>query len=193
MPHDVPQTPEVTIVGLSGSLRRDSTNTALLRTAVELAPSDVRVVVQPLHDVPLFDADVEAQGHPPAVAALRDTVAAADALLLSAPEYNFSVSGVLKNAIDWLSRGRPAPIDGLPVALLSSAGGSGGQRAQEHLRVILAHNHLDVLDDALQLAHGRDHIERGRLVGAARRQELADLLAQVRARALTHRSGTRVA
>lgn len=187
------ETSDIRVVGLSGSLRRDSTNTALLRTAAELAPADVRVVIEPLHDIPLFDADVEACGLPPAVASLRAAVARADALLLAAPEYNHSVSGVLKNAIDWLSRGSPAPIDHLPAGLLSSAGGSGGRRAQEHLRVILAHNDLDVLDDSLKLPRGRDHIEHGRLVGDDPRRELADLLVLLRARVLAHRSAAGVA
>ncbi len=123
------------IIGISGSLRQGSFNTALLRAAVELAPEGVEITVETLHGVPLYDADVEReQGIPARVAALKDAVAASDALLLSTPEYNNSLPGVFKNAIDWMSR-PPADMGrvfrGRPVGLIgASPGGFGTTLAQ---------------------------------------------------------------
>src|SRR5579859_780788 len=119
-----------TIIGLSGSLRKDSFNTTLLRAAAKLAPEGVRVEVRTLHGVPLYDADVEeASGVPEAVAELKDAVAAADGLLLATPEYNNGIPGVFKNAIDWMSR-PPADIKrvfgGKPVALMGASPGGFG-------------------------------------------------------------------
>jgi chromate reductase, NAD(P)H dehydrogenase (quinone) len=94
-----------TIIGISGSLRKASYNSALLRAAVELAPPALTIEVASIRDIPLYDGDVEAeQGIPSAVALLKDRIARADGLLLVTPEYNGSLPGVFKNAIDWLSR-----------------------------------------------------------------------------------------
>ncbi len=119
------------IVGVSGSLRRGSFNTALLRAAAEVAPEGAKVEIAPIADIPLYNADVEAQGYPEAVRALKDRIAAADGLLLATPEYNNGIPGVFKNAIDWLSR----PVDdiervfgGRPVALMGATPGRGGTR-----------------------------------------------------------------
>jgi chromate reductase len=90
----------------------------------------------------MYDGDVEAMGLPPFVEALRSAIVRADGLLLACPEYNVSVSGALKNAIDWASRRPGAPLDHEPTALLSAAGASGGARAQRHLRDVLAHNQV---------------------------------------------------
>jgi NAD(P)H-dependent FMN reductase len=119
-----------TIIGLSGSLRRSSFNTALLRAAVALAPEGAEIVPLTLHGIPLYDGDVEAKdGIPPAAQALKDTIAAADGLLLVTPEYNNSMPGTLKNAIDWLTR-PPRDIArvfrGRPVALMGATPGGGG-------------------------------------------------------------------
>lgn len=173
------------IVGLSGSLREDSTNTAVLRAARDLAPADAEVRVLVPRDVPLFDVDLEVGGLPAPVARLREAVAAADGLLLATPEYNWSVSGSLKNAIDWLSRGDPAPLDRKPAALLS-AGGSGGVRAQAHLREILGHNRVDVLDTAVQVPHARHHVVDGELATAAHRRAVAELVAALCAHIRRH-------
>lgn len=93
-----------TILGIAGSLRRGSLNAALLRAAVELAPSGTTLQSASIRGIPLYDGDVEEQGIPPAVAELKEKIVAADALLLVTPEYNNSIPGVFKNAIDWLSR-----------------------------------------------------------------------------------------
>src|SRR5262245_24276252 len=95
----------ITLVGISGSLRRGSFNTALLRAAAQLMPEGSELKVETIHGIPLYDFDVEtADGVPERVKVLKDEIAAADGLLLVTPEYNNSIPGVLKNAIDWLSR-----------------------------------------------------------------------------------------
>lgn len=119
------------ILGLSGSLRRDSFNTRLLHASTALLPADTTLTVRTLHGIPLYDGDLEAQGVPEAVTQLREAIRAADAVLLSSPEYNNGVPGVFKNAIDWVSRGPDQPLAHKPVALMSaSPGGMGGVRSQ---------------------------------------------------------------
>jgi chromate reductase len=124
------------ILGISGSLRERSYNTALLRAAAELAPPDAEIELFDLAAIPLYNDDVESAGDPEPVAALRAAVAEADALLLATPEYNRGTSGVLKNAIDWLSR--PALASVLrwkPVAIMGASSGRGGtRRAQRQVR-----------------------------------------------------------
>ena len=119
-----------TIIGISGALRRGSYNTALLRNAVELAPPGLSIEVASIRDVPLYDGDREVeQGIPDPVRALKDRLAAADGLLLVTPEYNNSLPGVFKNAIDWLSRPTAdiARVFGdRPVALMGATPGPGG-------------------------------------------------------------------
>jgi chromate reductase len=119
-----------TIVGISGSLRRASFNTALLRAAAELAPEGTTLEIASIRDIPLYDGDLEAaEGIPEAVKALEDRIAAADGLLLASPEYNNGIPGVMKNAIDWLSR-PPADIGrvfgGKPVAVMGATPGRAG-------------------------------------------------------------------
>ncbi len=95
----------ITIIGLSGSLRRGSFNTALLRAAVELMPAGAELSIESIQGIPLYNGDIEtAEGIPKRVAELKQTIAEADGLLLVTPEYNNSMPGVFKNAIDWLSR-----------------------------------------------------------------------------------------
>lgn len=124
-----------TILGLSGSLRRASINTGLLRAARDSAPPGVTVVIGDISGVPLYHGDDEAaRGTPPAVAELNRQLAQADGLLLATPEYNNGIPGVLKNAIDWMSRGEGLRLfAGKPVAVMgASPGGFGTTQAQTH-------------------------------------------------------------
>jgi len=119
-----------TIVGLCGSLRRRSFNLMLLRAAVAAAPPGTSIEIESIREIPLYDGDVEAEhGLPPAVQHVKDRIAAADGVLIVTPEYNNSMPGVLKNAIDWLSR-PPADIArvfrGRPIAIMGATPGRGG-------------------------------------------------------------------
>jgi len=120
------------IVGIAGSLRKASFNAALLRAAARLAPAGTEIEIASIAGIPLFDGDVEREhGTPPVVAALKERIAAADGLLLVTPEYNNSMPGVLKNAIDWLSRPAadvPRVFGDKPVALTGATPGGGGTR-----------------------------------------------------------------
>ncbi|MDX1710114.1 MAG: NADPH-dependent FMN reductase [Rhodovibrionaceae bacterium] len=124
-----------TLIGLSGSARQKSLNTALLRTMAELAPEGVEIAVETIAGIPLYDGDTEeSEGVPQAVETLKDKIAAADGLILVSPEYNNSIPGPFKNAIDWLSR-PPKDIGrvfrGRPVALAGATpGGMGTLLAQ---------------------------------------------------------------
>lgn len=127
----------IRVVGIAGSLRRASYNRALLRAAAELAPAaGMEVGIEELDGIPLFNEDVEAEGVPEAVARLRRRIAEADGLLIATPEYNHGVPGVMKNAIDWLSRPpRRAVLAGKPAALMgASMGMTGSARGQSQLR-----------------------------------------------------------
>jgi chromate reductase len=127
------------IIGISGSTRRGSYNTALLRAAFEDLPDGVTAEIVTLNDIPFYSADDEQEfGGPRQVEALRARVDSADAIVFATPEYNNSVPAVLKNAIDWLSRGHDSPLAYLPTAIIGAGGGSGTRHAQRHLRDILA-------------------------------------------------------
>jgi chromate reductase len=126
------------VVGISGSLRKGSYNTAALRAAQGLAPEGMAIEAAEIGDLPLYNDDVRAAGYPPPAERFRAQLAAADAVLFVTPEYNYSVSGVLKNAIDWASRPPSQPFDGKPVAIMGASGGLlGTARAQYHLRQML--------------------------------------------------------
>jgi len=133
-------TDSVRVLAVSGSLRRGSYNTALLRAAIEIAETEklpIRFDVADIRDIPLYDDDLRAAGYPEPVQKLRSSIAAADAILFVTPEYNFSVPGVLKNAIDWASRPPSQPFADKPFAVMGASGGmSGTMRAQYHLRQI---------------------------------------------------------
>ena len=127
------------IVGISGSLRATSYNTAVLHAAQELLPAGVKLEVVSLDGIPLYNGDIDGPVQPAAVQALKAAIARADGVLIATPEYNHSISGVLKNALDWVSRPRDSsPLIGMPVAVTGvSGGGFGTVRAQDDLRLIL--------------------------------------------------------
>ena len=131
-----------TVLAIAGSLRRHSFNRLLLDAAAQLAPEDMKVVrFEGLASIPLFDEDLEGlpAGNPEPVERLRRAVASADGLLIATPEYNWSIPGVLKNAIDWLSRASPEEVlAGKPVAIVGASSGPWGTRlAQAALRQVL--------------------------------------------------------
>lgn len=125
------------VLGISGSLRRGSYNTALLKVAAGLAPEGMRIEIADISGIPIFNAD-QMESEPEAVRSFKERIAKADALLIATPEYNYSIPGVLKNAIDWASKpGDTSPLVGKPVAIMSASTGMiGGERAQLHLRQI---------------------------------------------------------
>jgi len=124
------------VLGIAGSLRAASFNRALLRAAQELAPPGMEIGTFDLAPIPLYNADVEAKGDPEPVAALKAAIRQADAILIVTPEYNFGVPGVLKNAVDWVSRPpRGSALQGKPAAIMGATPGRGGTgRAQLQLR-----------------------------------------------------------
>jgi chromate reductase, NAD(P)H dehydrogenase (quinone) len=126
----------VKVLGFAGSLRKGSYNRALLRAAAGAAPEGVAVDIFDLVVVPLYNGDVEAAGEPEGVAAFKQAIRAADAVLIATPEYNHGVPGVAKNAIDWASRPpRSAPLNGKPVGLIGASPGMvGTARGQSQLR-----------------------------------------------------------
>lgn len=124
-------------LGICGSLRKASINRALLKAYGEALPEGVTLsTFDRLGEIPSYNSDVEAEGLPESVEAFTKAIAAADALVIVSPEYNYSVPGVLKNAIDWASRPPPSsPLRGKPAGILGASGGSGGtMRMQYHLR-----------------------------------------------------------
>lgn len=165
------------VLGISGSLRRGSFNTELIRVAAEEAPPNVTVALADISDLPIYNADLEREsGFPKPVEQLRDEMARADGLLFATPEYNYSVPAALKNAIDWASR-RPSPIDHKPAAILGAGGRSGTARAQRHLRDILEHNELQVVTEPeVLLAGARSLFADGTLRDTVARGEIRRLL-----------------
>ncbi len=124
------------ILAILGSLRKASFNRMALNAAIELAPAEMKIEIADISEFPLYNLDVETAGVPTPVIRLKDQIRAADGLLFVTPEYNYSMSGVLKNAIDWASR-PPAenPFNGKPCGIISaSTGMGGGAKAQYHLR-----------------------------------------------------------
>ena len=170
----------LTMLGIAGSLRRSSYNRGLIRAAIEVAPEGTRVTTFELAEIPLFNADLEAEGDPPAVADFKLAIAAADALLIATPEYNHCVPGVLKNAIDWASRpARRSVLTGKPVAIMGASNGRGGTaRAQAHLRDGLAYTNglvLPLPEVLVGLAGEKFDVD-GNLTDAETKQEVRDLL-----------------
>jgi chromate reductase len=173
-----------TIVGISGSLRAGSINSALLRAATGEMPADATLEVATIRGIPLYDGDVEAtQGIPDAVSRLKERIAAADGLLLVTPEYNNSIPGVFKNAIDWLSR-PPADIArvfrGRPVAVIgASPGGFGTLLSQTAWLPVLKTLGTDTYAGGrLQVSRAGDVFDAsGTLVDARVREQLRTFLA----------------
>jgi len=165
------------VLGISGSLRRDSHNTSLLRAAAEAAGPDIELY-DGLKDVPPYDEDDDVHPRPAAVARLNAEIEAADAVIFSTPEYNSSIPGQLKNAIDWISR--PLPTNALrnkPVIVVgASTGGFGAVWAQAELRKVLAALGARVLDVELPVPHAHTRFDEGDLTDDEIRTALTEVL-----------------
>lgn len=164
------------ILALSGSLRSRSTNTALLNAAAELAPVGVAVTLYDYADVPLYNGDLSV---PEAVERLRAAITEADAVLIATPEYNYSIPGVLKNAIDWASRPAYAsPFRGKPTAVVSAAASFvGGARAQQHAKTVLLGMGAPVFPwPELLVGAAHKKVEDGRLTDEVTRDHLAGFM-----------------
>jgi chromate reductase len=169
----------VRIVGISGSLRQGSFNTALLRAAAQVAPEGVTIEVRTIHGIPLYDADIEnGPGIPQAVTKLKDEIASSDGLLLVTPEYNNSIPGVFKNAIDWLSR-PDADIArvfrGRPVAIMGASPGRFGTTLSQSawLPVIRTLGMRPWLDERLLVFEARKVFDdAGQMVDAHTRERM---------------------
>ncbi len=125
---------KIHLLGFAGSLRKASFNAGLLRAAQEVMPANMEMEIFSLANIPLYNGDLESNP-PAAVVEFKKKIAGADALLIAVPEYNYSVAGVLKNAMDWASRPvKESPLNGKPFAMMGAGGGLGTARAQYHFR-----------------------------------------------------------
>ncbi len=170
---------EVNILGFAGSLRKGSYNRALLRAAVELSPEDARIEVFDLEGIPPFNQDVEAS-MPQKVREFKGKIRSADAILIVTPEYNYSIPGVLKNAIDWASRPYPDnSFEGKPAAIMSASSGMlGGARAQYHLRQVFVFLNMYPLNrpEVIVTFAGQKFDEQGRLTDEKAKELIRALL-----------------
>ena len=168
----------IQVLGISGSLRKGSYNTGLLYAAADLLPESMKLDLFDLSPIPLFNQDDELDP-PEAVRRLKAHIAAADALLIATPEYNFSFSGVLKNALDWASRPmKDSPLNGKPAAIMGAGGRYGTVRAQMHLRQVLGHVNMHMLNrPELMVAFASEKFNAdGRLTDPQTREQLKALL-----------------
>ena len=167
-------------LGISGSLRRLSLNTAALRACTQLLPPGVTMELADISAIPLYNEEIREQGLPAAVQTLREQILKADAIVIATPEYNYSIPGVLKNAIDWASRPPSQPFEGKPIALISaSPGGFGGARAQYHLRQVFIYLNglmLNRPEAMISAAHTKFDAQ-GNLTDSAAADQLKALLA----------------
>lgn len=170
----------IRLAGLSGSLRTGSHNTSLLQTAAGLLPPGAAFVLCDISDFPLFNQDLEAAGVPAPAHRVREQIRTADAVLIATPEYNFSVPGVLKNALDWISRPATDPVThGKPVAIIGAGGRLGTARAQYHLREIcLGLNMVAITRPEVFVMRSWEHIDaEGRLTDREITKSIEELLA----------------
>jgi chromate reductase, NAD(P)H dehydrogenase (quinone) len=168
------------VLAIPGSVRSDSHNSKLLRAAAELFPADVEVEIwDGLKDVPPYDEDDDGDDAPAAVERLRSAIAGADALFFATPEYNHSIPGVLKNAIDWASRPAGASVFlNKPAAVVgASTGAFGAVWAQAELRKVLGATGARVVDGEFALGHAHERFDDdGRLRDANLREELQEVV-----------------
>jgi chromate reductase, NAD(P)H dehydrogenase (quinone) len=171
------------VLGISGSLRRDSLNSALLRAAAERLPAGVELVeFERLREIPPYDSDLEEEGTPEAVAELRHAMREADAVLIATPEYNHSIPGQLKNALDWASRpaGKSA-MSGVPAAVVgASTGMFGAVWAQAETRKVLGALGARVVEAELPVGRAEAQHEDSRLeLSSEQSEQLGEILAEL--------------
>jgi chromate reductase len=170
----------IKVLGICGSLRAASYNLMALKAAAENLPPGMSLeIFGKMIDIPPYNEDVKAKGFPPAVAELRAKIKAADALLFVTPEYNYSMSGVLKNAIDWASRPPEQPFEGKPVAIMgASMGVHGTSRAQYHLRqAMIFLNMLPVNKPEVMIPQAQNKFDaQGNLTDSVTKQFISDLM-----------------
>ena len=167
------------VLAVSGSLRSESHNTALLRAAAELLPDGVDFELwDGLKAIPPYDQDDDVEPAPAAVAAFRAAIAGADVLLIATPEYNSSIPGQLKNALDWVSRPLAKnPLRGKPVAVVgASTGAFGAVWAQAELRKVLGTIGVRVVDEGVAVGHAPTRLEGDRLVDEDLREQLDEVV-----------------
>lgn len=173
-----------TLLGISGSLRKASTNTALMRNAAAIFDADT--FIEGDLNLPLYNGDLEdAEGIPASVQKLADQIALADAVIISTPEYNKAISGSLKNALDWVSRTKGGPWKNKPVAIMSAAGGrAGGERSQFSLRLAMMAFRPDILQgpEVLVANSGKEFDEAGKLTNERYLATLTELMGALKAR-----------
>jgi chromate reductase, NAD(P)H dehydrogenase (quinone) len=168
----------INIIGFSGSIRKNSNNTGLLRAAQELLPEGVTLQIYDLSDIPLYNEDLF-PNLPQAVIDFKAAISAADALLIATPEYNYSFTGVLKNALDWASRPmNTSAFPGKPAAILGAGGMMGTSRAQYQLRQVLSALNVLTLNkpEVLIQRAWEKFDEHGNLTDAAAREQVKALL-----------------
>ncbi len=174
------------LLTIAGALRKASTNRMLAAEAARLFAPDTLTIAD--LRLPLYDGDLEDnEGIPPEVQRLADQIAAADAVVISTPEYNKALSGVLKNALDWVSRTKGSPWRGKPVAIMSAAAGrSGGERTQSSLRLALAPFRVRIVPGPeVLVADSRNAFdENGRLLSERYEKTLRELMEALRAEAM---------
>jgi chromate reductase len=171
------------VLGISGSLRRDSLNSALLRAAAKRLPAGAELVeFDRLREVPPYDEDLETDGTPAVVEELREAIRNADAVLIATPEYNSSIPGQLKNALDWASRpaGQSA-LNGKPATVIgASTGMFGAVWAQAELRKVLGAMGGRVIEAELPVGHAKELLRGDRLdLSPQQSEQLAEILAEL--------------
>ncbi len=171
-----------TLLGISGSLRKASTNTMLMRNAAEIFGPDEFIEAD--INFPLYNGDLEeAEGIPPAVQKLADQIAVADAVIIATPEYNKAISGSLKNALDWVSRTKGGPWNGKPLAIMSAAAGrAGGERTQFSLRLAMMAFRPHILQgpEVLVANSSKEFNSEGKLTGEMYIKLLTELMDELR-------------
>lgn len=180
-------------VVLLGSLRKASFHATLARSLPSLAPEGVSIeLLESVGDIPHYDADVQAEGFPEPVVKMGNAIKQADAVIIVSPEYNYSVPGVLKNALDWISRLPDAPFAGKPVAIQTGSPGLiGGARAQYHLRQVLVFFDAHVLNKPEVMVGqlpGKIDQQKDEISDAATRDFIATQLVALSKMAVLHRA-----